>query len=35
MFTIQERDRIRDELLARARPDDAIVGAALTCCPTT
>jgi len=28
MFTTQERDRIRDRLLARARADEAIVGAA-------
>src|SRR5580692_7295374 len=30
MFTTQERDHIRDQLLARARADDAIVGAAYT-----
>jgi hypothetical protein len=30
MFTTQERDRIRGQLLARARADDAIVGAAYT-----
>jgi hypothetical protein len=30
MFTTQERDRIRDQLLARAQADEAIVGAAYT-----
>ncbi len=30
MFTIDDRSRIRDRLLARARADDAVVGAAFT-----
>lgn len=30
MFTIAERERVRDRLLAHARADDAIVGAAFT-----
>ena len=30
MFTAEERDRIREQLLARAEADSAIVGAAFT-----
>jgi hypothetical protein len=30
MFTVEDRDRVREQLLARAEADDAIVGAAFT-----
>ncbi|MDX6356477.1 MAG: hypothetical protein QOF98_3380, partial [Streptomyces sp.] len=30
MFTVEERDRVREQLLARAEADEAIVGAAFT-----
>jgi len=30
MFTVEERDRLREQLLARAEADETIVGAAFT-----
>jgi hypothetical protein len=30
MFTVEDRDRVREQLLARAEADDAVVGAAFT-----
>jgi hypothetical protein len=30
MFTAEERDRVREQLLARAEADSAVVGAAVT-----